>query len=368
MVVTLGYWGIRALGEPARLILRYADADWTETTIPPTKEGAGMWFGGLKQSLGLDFPNLPYLIDGEVKLTESTAIYRYLGRKYNLMPGDAIRGDLAEQLVTGLRTYITKIAYSGEFEKSLPRFVTLIKTRLTEFTKFLGDGPFLFGDKHPPLYTMELGYWALRGLGEPSRLLLRYKGVEFNDATIPLTEEGAGKWFGETKESLGLDFPNLPYLIDGDVKLTESLAIMRYLQQCIFNTISIRYLGRKYDMMPDDLAKGDMMELVIQSQRMDLGKISYSADFENLKEGFITKLKVFLERFAKFVVKPFIFGSKVTYIDILAYEYLDHIRALTPESFTGEVSEYLQRVADLPNIAAWLKSELTCHCVCLLLK
>ena len=159
MVVTLGYWGIRALGEPARLILRYADADWTETTIPPTKEGAGMWFGGLKQSLGLDFPNMPYLIDGEVKLTESTAIYRYLGRKYDLMPGDVIRGDLAEQLVTGLRTYITKIAYSGEFEKSKPWFVTMINTRLAEFTKFLGDGPFLFGDKVTYVDFMAFEFW-----------------------------------------------------------------------------------------------------------------------------------------------------------------------------------------------------------------
>eukprot|EP00116_Pleurobrachia_bachei_P011706 sb/3471968/ len=120
-----------------------------------------------------------------------------------------------------------------------------------------------------------------------------------------------------------------------------------------------RYLGRKFDMIPDhdDLAKGDMVELVIQAQRNDFGKICDSADFENLKEEFITKLKVFLERFAKFVVKPFIFGEKVTYIDIWAYENLDHIRAMTPESFTGEVSEYMQRVADLPNIAEWLKSE-----------
>ena len=191
---------------------------------------------------------------------------------------------------------------------------------------------------------MELGYWALRGLGEPSRLLLRYKGVEWKDAAISSTDEGAGKWFSETKESLGLDFPNLPYLIDGDVKLTESLAILRY-------------LGRKFDMMPDDLAKGDMVELVVNGQRSDLTKISYSPDFENLKEGFITKFKVFLERFVAFSVKPFIFGSKVTYIDILAFAYLDQIRALTPESFTAEVSEYMQRVADLPNIAAWLKSD-----------
>ena len=37
-------------------------------------------------------------------------------------------------------------------------------------------------------------------------------------------------WFDE-KFSLGLDFPNLPYLIDHakDVKLTQSMAIMRYI-------------------------------------------------------------------------------------------------------------------------------------------
>ena len=35
-------------------------------------------------------------------------------------------------------------------------------------------------------------------------------------------------WFSE-KQSLGLDFPNLPYFIDGDVNLTETRAIMKYI-------------------------------------------------------------------------------------------------------------------------------------------
>ena len=36
----------------------------------------------VKPTLGLDFPNLPYLFDGDVKLTETTAVHRYLADKY----------------------------------------------------------------------------------------------------------------------------------------------------------------------------------------------------------------------------------------------------------------------------------------------
>ena len=35
-----------------------------------------------KNSLGLSFPNLPYLIDGEVKLTETQAIQKYICYKW----------------------------------------------------------------------------------------------------------------------------------------------------------------------------------------------------------------------------------------------------------------------------------------------
>ncbi len=36
----------------------------------------------MKFTLGYDFPNLPYLQDGELKITETHAILRHIARKY----------------------------------------------------------------------------------------------------------------------------------------------------------------------------------------------------------------------------------------------------------------------------------------------
>ena len=37
----------------------------------------------VKQTLGLEYPNLPYLIDGNTKLTETVAIMKYIAKKYD---------------------------------------------------------------------------------------------------------------------------------------------------------------------------------------------------------------------------------------------------------------------------------------------
>lgn len=73
--VKLGYWGIRGRGQVPRLLLAYIGADWEETTY----KDAGSWFGGDKVNMDLDFPNLPYLIKGDIRLTESSAIIRFIG-------------------------------------------------------------------------------------------------------------------------------------------------------------------------------------------------------------------------------------------------------------------------------------------------
>lgn len=70
-----------------------------------------------------------------------------------------------------------------------------------------------------------LGYWNVRGLGEDIRMLLYYVGVEYEDRRYnfgPAPDFSRAEWL-EDKEKLKeiLDFPNLPYYIDGNVKLTQ---------------------------------------------------------------------------------------------------------------------------------------------------
>ena len=61
-----------------------------------------------------------------------------------------------------------------------------------------------------------LGYWPIRGLGQVSRLFLAYSGLKWKDVKY------TNNWFGKDRTGLGLQFPNLPYLIDGEFKITES--------------------------------------------------------------------------------------------------------------------------------------------------
>ena len=72
--------------------------------------------------------------------------------------------------------------------------------------------------------TLILGYWGIRGLAQQIRLVLSYLGQPFEDKNYTDRQQ----WFEHDKPTLGFAFPNIPYLIDGEFKLTESSAIQKY--------------------------------------------------------------------------------------------------------------------------------------------
>merc|ERR1711957_185448 len=78
-----------------------------------------------------------------------------------------------------------------------------------------------------------LGYWKIRGLASNIRYQLAYCGVEYN---LVEYEQGDAPDFSrepwlEKKFNLGLAFPNLPYLVDGDFSMTETLPIHKYIAE-----------------------------------------------------------------------------------------------------------------------------------------
>ena len=77
----------------------------------------------------------------------------------------------------------------------------------------------------------KLGYWKIRGLAQTIRYLLEYLKVDFEDVQYECGEapEFDRTCWTDVKPTLGLDFPNLPYYIDDEVKITETGAIWRYI-------------------------------------------------------------------------------------------------------------------------------------------
>ncbi|CAG2165791.1 unnamed protein product [Oppiella nova] len=197
-----------------------------------------------------------------------------------------------------------------------------------------------------------LGYWDIRGLAQPIRLLLAYTDTPFTDKRYkvgPKPDLDRSQWTNE-KNSLGLPFPNLPYYIDGDIKITQSLAI-------------IRHLSRKYQLMGNSVEEDNRISLVEQQLKDNNGaftKICYNPNFETLKVDYLKQLPQSLDLLSKFLAeRPYFAGERLTYVDFLAYEFLDQQKLFAPQlvSQYNNLVQYLARFESLPTIAKYMKSD-----------
>ncbi|KAM4885208.1 glutathione S-transferase Mu 1-like isoform 2-T2 [Sylvia borin] len=169
-----------------------------------------------------------------------------------------------------------------------------------------------------------LGYWDIRGLAHAIRLLLEYTETPYEDKLYSCGEApdyDKSQWINE-KEKLGLDFPNLPYFIDGPTKLTQSNAILRY-------------IARKHKLCgetEEETLRVDMLENQIMDFRMSLVMICYNPDFEKLKPGYLEQLPGKLKLFSNFLGdRKWFAGEKLTFVDFLMFDVLDQNRIFEPK-------------------------------------
>ncbi|XP_068997267.1 glutathione S-transferase Mu 3-like [Embiotoca jacksoni] len=199
--------------------------------------------------------------------------------------------------------------------------------------------------------TMKLAYWDIRGLAQPARLLLEYTGTKYENKFYVCGEApnyDKSCWFDE-KDKLGLAFPNLPYLEDGDRKIVQSNAIMRY-------------IAHKHNLCgetEDERVRVDIMENQAMDFRNGFVRLCYS-DFDNLKPEYLKTLAGSLKQLSSFLGdRKWFAGDKITFVDFIMYELLDQHRMFQSTCLDDfkNLKDLLDRFEALEKIAAYMKSD-----------
>uniref|UniRef100_A0A3Q0RAA0 glutathione transferase n=1 Tax=Amphilophus citrinellus TaxID=61819 RepID=A0A3Q0RAA0_AMPCI len=187
-------------------------------------------------------------------------------------------------------------------------------------------------------------------LAQPARLLLEYTGEEYEDKhyTCGDAPNYDKTCWTSVKDKLGLDFPNLPYLLDGDRKITQSNAIMRY-------------IARKHNMCgetEDEKVRVDIMENQSMDFRNGFVRMCY-INFDETKPEYLKTLPSTLKQFSDFLGnRKWFAGDKITFVDFIMYELLDQHVAFEPKCLDNfkNLKELLNRFEALERIAAYMKS------------
>ena len=200
-----------------------------------------------------------------------------------------------------------------------------------------------------------LGYWKIRGLASQIRYELVYLGVEYDEAQY---EQGDAPDFDRSswlnvKQTLGLEFPNLPYFIDGDLKMTETNAIMKY--------IAAKHGPQLLGTDPVQIARVEMLAGVIGDLKGAVTMPCYtSGDRAATTETILTRVQPIVAFLGE---KQFLAGENVTYVDFTMFELCQLMDFISEgQLFTQQPSlqQYCERVKSLPKLAEFYADDEKC--------
>lgn len=205
---------------------------------------------------------------------------------------------------------------------------------------------------------LTVGYWPIRGLIQHILTLLEYTGTEYN--FVKVTDRDS---WSESKESLiksGMDFPNLPYLQDGDIQMTETLAITLH--------IAKKYGDESLLFTPENMGRFFELYGVVNDIRGAYTSAGYSStDKENLKAKMSQNsdcLKLKYQVLNNLLGKQnWLMGDNLTVVDFLWAEAVERINTMSEQldmDLLGDyphIKAYLERFINIPKIKAYRESE-----------
>jgi len=194
-----------------------------------------------------------------------------------------------------------------------------------------------------------LGYWGIQGTAQPIRWLLHYHNIPFEDKQY----KDRAKWFDTEKQALNSDFPNLPYLQDGDIVITETVAVLQY---AAYKTGNKDLLGKN----TLDSIKIAQLYSFLGDLRGAVRQLITNKEFEKVRDEYLNeKVTPFLDKLSKNLgEKEFAIGYH-TWVDFSLFNALDILRRISSEFVARwpNLEKFHERFNNNEGIRAYRKSE-----------
>ena len=200
-----------------------------------------------------------------------------------------------------------------------------------------------------------LGYWKIRGLASQIRYQMVYLGVNYQE---DIYEQGDAPEFSravwtDKKNSLGLAFPNLPYFVDGDIKLTETQAIMKY--------ICYKWGEDLLGLDSAQVGEVEMVSGIISELKSATTMPCYvSGDKAAIAKTCLEKTQPVATYLGK---KNFLMGDNVTYVDFILFELCDFMTWMTDGQLYvryPNLKDYFNRIKQLPRLKEFFENDAVC--------
>lgn len=190
--------------------------------------------------------------------------------------------------------------------------------------------------------------------------MFAYLGVDFEDVKYGVTlDQDMGSWdrsqWTDVKFTLGLEYPNLPYLIDGESRVTETAAIMKYVAKKWDSSL----LGKT----AAETARAEMLYAHVNDMKQKCTGPCYRGEKQGdeLKDAIAEDCQPILERLFE-VIQPgqWAAGETLTWLDFFLAEVIEYLEAILDQRFVAMVPashEYLERFLALDGVKAYYADE-----------
>ncbi|ORX98648.1 glutathione S-transferase [Basidiobolus meristosporus CBS 931.73] len=190
-------------------------------------------------------------------------------------------------------------------------------------------------------------YFPIRGLAEELRLFLEEKNISYTDETF---EDWA------TLKPTLAPLHQLPIVWNGDIKMSQSKAILRY-------------MANKHGANGKNAREALQADIVAEATndwRRKYTALCYNPEFDNLKTAYIEEtIPFYLKAFEYYLEENgntgYFAGSDFTYADVCVFDNIDNNLLVNASTLTKEqypkLHKFYHDFKSRPRIAAYLESE-----------